>query len=147
MTDPLYQPIQCQYCQSIITKINQEQHVLECLDQEIDCIYSDIGCEIKVKRKEVSLHETRNQPIHTRMIYNNFKTQISQSNEKSSTEILILKQENAELKNKIRELEIQSNTFNKIIEKKSQEILFLKNEVEKTNIVMNQKHIKIILHA
>jgi len=75
----------------------QEQHVIECLDEQVNCSYDDIGCMKKVCRKDMVSHEEAYQREHTKLIYQNLVT-CKKELVASQSEIAILKQENATLK-------------------------------------------------
>jgi len=74
-----------------------EQHVVECLDEQINCSYYDVGCTKKVCRRDMVSHEETYQSEHTKLIYQNLVT-CKKELVSSQNEIVILKQENAAIK-------------------------------------------------
>jgi len=92
-----YKLILCAYCQTNRRRIDKEQHVVECLDEQVNCNYYDIGCMKKVCRRVMASHEEMNQSEHTKLIYQNLVT-CKKELVASQNEIAILKQENAAMK-------------------------------------------------
>jgi len=154
--DCLLQLVECMYCQNHAVKMNKESHEVECSNEKVDCIYYDVGCNEKVCRKDVTLHESTNHVKHTRMIYESFKNQQKESTEQIILlkqenkeikvqfveEISLLKQDNSELKAAFMELEKKSNkqikASNEAIQINANEINQLKNEIE------NMKQIQVL---
>jgi len=89
--------IQCMYCQTNRRRIDKEQHVFECLDEQVNCSYADIGCMKKVCRRDMVSHEKTYQSEHTKLIYQNLIT-CKKELVSSQNEIVILRQENATIK-------------------------------------------------
>jgi len=117
--DCLYRIVECDYCQIRVIYMNKGNHEIECSNEKVDCLYYKIGCQVKVCRKDVTLHESTYHVTHTRMMYESFKDENS-----------FLKQENIELKKQFIELEKKSSeqlkTFKEAIQIKAIEINQLK---------------------
>jgi len=108
----LFKLLQCEYCQDEVLRMDKNKHLVGCLNEHVDCVYLDIGCQIKISRSSVIEHEYEHQSEHMRLLYQNFTH--------CKKELSISNNENATLKKKIEDLEIKSN----------EEISYLKQEVK-----------------
>jgi len=83
-------------------KKSGEEH--ECLNEQVNCIYKDIGCDVKLYSRDLQSHEESHQAKHMKLIYQNLidcKKQLSASR----NEITLLKEGNFTLRKKLEKLE------------------------------------------
>jgi len=118
----LYKMIQCNYCQNHVIRMNKENHEVECLNEEVTCIYHKIGCDKKFCRKDIQSHDQTHQANHMKLIYKNL-VDCKQENFTMKQENITMKQELISTDNKVTVL--------------TQEIVIMKQE----NITMKQENV------
>jgi len=107
-----YKLIQCMYCETNMLRMDKEQHDIVCLNEQVNCAYHDIGCLLKVYRRDLVSHEENNQVYHIKLVYqnlNNCKNELSAS----KNEVVDLKQENILLKEKVKKITTAFKEFMK----------------------------------
>jgi len=107
-----YKLIQCMYCETNMLRMDKEQHDIVCLNEQVNCAYHDIGCLLKVHRRDLVSHEEKNQVYHIKLVYqnlNNCKNELSAS----KNEVVDLKQENILLKEKVKKITTEFKEFKK----------------------------------
>jgi len=107
-----YKMIQCIHCETNMLRMNKEQHDIVCLNEQVNCAYHDIGCLQKVYRRDLVLHEEKNQVYHIKLVYqnlNNCKNELSAS----KNEVVDLKQENILLKEEVKKITTEFKEFKK----------------------------------
>jgi len=141
----LYKVIQCTYCQTHVLTMNKENHEVECLNEEVTCIYYEIGCDKKFCRKYIQSHDQIHQANHMKLIYknlvdckqellttNNKVTVLSQENITMKQESITIIQENVTIKQDIITMKVENVTL-------KEEGCSLTKEVDKLKIKSNKE--------
>jgi len=97
----------CTYCHTDIMRMNMEAHVVDCLNEQVKCLYYDIGCKNELCRRDINSHGETHQARHMELIYQDSlitKNQVTSLKQEN----IAIKQENETLKNKLIELDTKS---------------------------------------
>jgi len=159
----LFKIIQCSCCQTDILRMNKEAHDVECLNEQVLCIYYDIGCKKELCRKDIYLHEQTNHAEHTRLIYQNLTNsnnivKIQQlENNAMKQQIVVLMHENAVskirherevniLRNDIAQLQQQVTTNTTIFQVSQNEKFNMKNDNSKSSDKIDVASNEVVLN-
>jgi len=106
---------------NIVINPAKEAHDVECLNEQVECIYYDIGCKKELRRKDIHPHEQTNHAEHTRLIY--------QSLTNSNNQIKALEQENVTLKQENDGTKQENYSLKKDAIVMKQEFVVMKEEI------------------
>ena len=119
-------PVPCpNKCQTDSLERGQlQQHIRECPLQEIDCELKELGCNVKVPRKDIPKHMEESSQSHFRLM----TTHVLKTNE----QVRSLQQQQATTLKKLTDTEDKLLTIQRQLEEKDREIHDFKDQV-KTN--------------
>jgi len=148
----LYKLIQCSYCENYVLRMNKENHEVECLMEEVNCIYHEIGCDKKFCRKDIQSHDQSHQANHMKLIYKNLmnckqeniaiKHKLLTTNNKVtllSQENITMKQECCSLRKEVVKLKKKSNNEVSQLKQEIKTMTTEFKEFEKNNINLKEK--------
>ena len=95
---PLPCPNKCP-ATKVITRGEMKQHLEVCPYQDVACVYSDLGCQKKVKRKDLEQHLSSTIQIHLDLVAKKARSE-ENARKKLEQEVVALKEMMKKLMNK-----------------------------------------------